>query len=266
MTDKHLNKTLIDTCLIINLNSKNGVKKNGTLNSNIIFNIPSIIPISKNIIFTEAIIESFTLPLSFYAINDYNNILNYTYNGSNFSLTITNGNYNAYTFITLLTSLFLANGHTMTIILDNSTGKLQFTSSLAFSFLSSSSSCAVIGFFTTITSSSNIINCPYPLNLLGSQKVNIYSSALNEGNFDEYGPIILSLPINQPQYSMLSYQNNSDNFFTLGNSNLANLDIQIKNEDGQYLDLLNQNFTISIKIKIHKFINNENLYLNDILS
>jgi hypothetical protein len=72
---------------------------------------------------------------------------------------------------------------------------------------------------------------------------------LNEGNYDAYGPIILSLPCNQPQFSMLSYENLTSSVFNLGSSNLSNIDIQIRNENGQLLDLNNQEFTITFKIK-----------------
>jgi hypothetical protein len=264
MTDK--NKTLIENCFIINLNSKNALKKNGTFNSNVIFNIPNLLTKDKNVIMNEVIVQNFTMPLSFYIINEYNNILNYTYNGSNFTINITYGNYNAYTFMTLLTSLFLINGHTMNISLDNSTSILTFISSLSFSFLSSSSANYIIGFYSTLNSISNTIICSYPINLLGSQKINVYSTTLNEGNYDAHGPIILSLPCNQPQFSMISYENLTNGFFNLGSLNLSNIDIQIRNENGQLLDLNNQDFTIALKIKRHKFINTQNFDLNDVLN
>jgi hypothetical protein len=256
----------IQDSFIVNFNSKNGYQKNGSFMSDIVFQTKNILPNNTNVIYNECCVQNLTVPISWYIINEYNNILNYTVDTVPFSIFINYGNYNGQSLIELLQTLFLNNGQTMTILLSQTTGVLTFIiSSGIFVFLSSSSCREILGFTSTLSSASNQIKMTYPLNLLGSQKLCVYSSALVNHNSDPYGNIILTVPINQTQNSMLSYENKSGHSFILGIDNVQQIDISLKNEQGQFLDLNNIPFSITLKFTRHRYLEHDKKTLLDVL-
>ena len=89
---------------LITLNSEDAQKLNGDYNSNLFFNIPSIVDENPDISHLEVSLDSATIPVSWYLINDLTNTLSYVYNSSPFTLTLTKGNYNGSTMITELTN------------------------------------------------------------------------------------------------------------------------------------------------------------------
>ena len=51
------------------------IKSNGSLNSNLNFNIPKLVRKDKNILYNTIKIIHSEFPYSFYIVNEYNNIL-----------------------------------------------------------------------------------------------------------------------------------------------------------------------------------------------
>jgi len=98
------------------------------------------------------------------------------------------GNYNSYTLCEKLTSLFLANGKTITITVSSVSGIINFAqSSSVFTIypytvngisLVFSTIAPILGLTSTVIYSGTSINGNYPLNLLGTKRINIKSNAL----------------------------------------------------------------------------------------
>ena len=83
------------------------------------------------------------IPYSFYNINSNNNVLNYTLNSVNYTITISPGNYNITQLITTLKTLMSG----FTITYSSITIKITFShSKYNFSFLSSSTCQEILGF------------------------------------------------------------------------------------------------------------------------
>ena len=86
---------------LITLNSKYGIQNNGTYKSNLLFNFKNLLSDEQHMLKSEVIVLNAQIPVSFYVINEYNNVL--TISGSGIlttSITVDTGNYNANTLIT----------------------------------------------------------------------------------------------------------------------------------------------------------------------
>jgi len=155
---------------IITLNSQDGEKQNGTYLSNINFNFSGLLSDDKNIIRTYITVLNAQFPVSFYIIENDNNVLSYTENSVPKTITITIGNYNGNQMVTALNAGFTANSSNVTVTLNSQNGILYFfiTGGASFTFLSTSTIKSILGFSSDITSTTAII-MPYQLNLLGKK-------------------------------------------------------------------------------------------------
>jgi hypothetical protein len=84
----------------INLSSSSASIKNGSNNSVMIFNIP-VIKKEQNILYNQVSLINAQIPVSYYTINESNNLLVL----STGSFTLISGNYNATSFKTMLLTL-----------------------------------------------------------------------------------------------------------------------------------------------------------------
>ena len=84
-----------DETILINLNSKDAIKNNGSFLSDVYFNFKNIIKELDDVLEIQVTVSNAQIPYSFYNVNVYNNILAGTYNATPFTLTLTRGNYNA---------------------------------------------------------------------------------------------------------------------------------------------------------------------------
>ena len=117
---------------LITLNSKYGIQQNGTYKSDLLFNFKNLLSDEQHMLKSEVIVLNAQIPVSFYVINDYNNVL--TISGSGIlttTITIDTGNYNANTLISELKSQFLTSGVVFSNIkINKNSGKLVFTALL----------------------------------------------------------------------------------------------------------------------------------------
>ena len=104
----------------INLSSASATIKNGTKNSVMIFNDLMVMQTNKNILYNQVSLIHAQIPVSYYTVNDNNNLFIMTVHNVTTSYTLTNGNYNATSFKTMFLTL-LPSSWSMT--LDISTGK-----------------------------------------------------------------------------------------------------------------------------------------------
>ena len=117
---------------VFNISSKNAIKRNGTKNSNLSIALPSLMNKTDNVLNIYFSIVHCEIPNSMYLINSNNNILNF---GIPYTTTLTIGNYNVNTFMTMISSL-LPSG--MTLSYNSLTYQFTFSYTTSFSILSTS--------------------------------------------------------------------------------------------------------------------------------
>ena len=203
-----------DNYMVI-LNSAYATKKyNTTANSNLDFSFIGLLRQDDDIIRTDISIVNAQFPISFYIINALNNTI-YCFYGAFHTITLTEGNYNAFDFITEMTTKFTLAGLSVTPTINRNTGVLSFTSAFAFQTFYSGTTCAsILGLGTTDSNFGTSFTLPYPLNLLGVKKLIIRSTSLAIIAYSSktltFTDIICSIPCDQPYFNMISYINQND--------------------------------------------------------
>ena len=243
---------------LITLNSEDAQKLNGDYNSNLFFNIPNIVDENPDISHLEVSLDSATIPVSFYLINDVTNTLSYVYNSSPFTLTLIKGNYNGSTMITELTKQFSDQGLTVVITLSQVTGLLLFKFSNAISpveFIYNAGLMKILG-FTQSTSGVSVVP-QLPMNLLGIQKINICSGNLSTLSSFSSSPslsnqVIQSIPIDMPAFHQITYLDKSNHSGRMKSRFLSNIDIQLLDEFGRFIEMNGIEFTCSFVIRIFR--------------
>jgi hypothetical protein len=244
---------------LITLNSKDGEKLNSTYLSNIKFNFSGLLQDDIYLIRTYITVLNAQIPVSFYIIDDTNNILTYTQASITKTITVPIGNYNGNQMVSILNSSFTTNGSGITTSLNPNTGILNFliTDGISYSFRQSSSTIkSILGFTSNITSTT-LITMPYQLNLLGIKKIFINSNNLKNSAFTSKSlssvQTIATIPVDQPPYSMINYVSVSDlEKNILFNRSLDVLDIQLVDEDNEYINFQNINWSITLCLTIEK--------------
>jgi len=243
---------------IITLNSQDGEKFNGTYLSNIHFNFSGLLKDDPNLIRAYVTVLNAQIPVSFYIIDDTNNILNYTDNSVNKTIELTEGNYNGNQMVTALNTGFTVNGSPVTSFLAPQSGILYFfiTGGNSITLLSTSSAKLILGFDVNI-SSTTLIKLPYQLNLLGKKKIFINSNNLRNSAFSSKGlscvQTIATVPVDQPPYSMISYVSVSDlEKIILSNKTVDMIDIEIVDENNNFINFRNIDWSITLCLSIEK--------------
>ena len=257
---------------LITLNSKYGIQQNGTYKSNILFNFKNLLSDEEHILKSYITVLNAQIPVSFYVITSLNNSLVLETSVTT-TITIANGNYSANTLITELQSKFLTAGITFTSIQFNKiNGILSFISNgfTNYYFTSASTLLNVLGTTSSIISVSTVYTCPYPLNLLGVQKLSIKSERLaihSVSSIDfSFSNTLVTIPCDVPPYSLISYTSQSEQNKNLLNiRNINEIDIQIFDENNNFIDFNNLDWTITLTISSELSTNEQKYYLNDIL-
>jgi len=239
---------------IINLNSKNSIKNNSTFLSNVFFPFSGLLKDDddSNIIERYISILNAQIPFSFYNINIYNNILVIQIISTLYTLTLTRGNYNATSLITEIQTQLTANAITdLTLSISSTTGLLTFTKTTgSFSIRTSGSTIyEVLGFVvgTNYNSVSSKIIAPYPLNLLGTLRLRICSYELSTNNIDF---CLITLPIETGNFGLIQYTNITNIKATLNNTSLDGFDISIIDDDNNYINFNNINWTMTFVLTL----------------
>lgn len=261
---------------IINLASIHGTKQNGYKNSNVNFFFPSLLRGEKDIQYVEVGVISAEIPVSFYTINEYNNTFNFTHKKDGqvvftpASVQITQGNYTATTIITELlraiNDVIISVETYLTIQIDRTNGRLTWaipinTTLLAMT-IENSSIYSTLGFSAEISTSilieENIvpITAPFPLNLLGINKVNIGSNNLATYNYDSgssgFSNILASIENDAQPYGIILYKNASLTYNILRVPELDGFSIEIKDVNGNFIDFNNVDWTITLGMNIYR--------------
>jgi hypothetical protein len=212
----------------------------------------------KNLIRSYITVLNAQIPVSFYIIDETNNILYYSDGSTTKTLILTIGNYNGNQMVSALNSGFTTNGSLITTILNSQTGLLYFTitGGTNYTFLSTSTIKSILGFDEDISSNTLII-MPYQLNLLGKKKIFINSNNLRNSAFSSKSlscvQTIATIPVDQPPYNMISYVSVSDlEKIILSNRALDMIDIEIVDEDNNYVNFRNINWSITLCLSVEK--------------
>lgn len=240
---------------LITLNSEDAQKLNGDYNSNLFFNIPNIVDENPDISHLEVSLDSATIPVSFYLINDDTNTLTFIYNQTPFVLTITKGNYNGTQMITELTSKLNDLGFIVVIILNSITGILEFRFEFSVEFIYNTGLMKILGF--TQTTSGIIFQPQIPMNLLGIQKINVCSGNLATlSSFSSSralsNSVIQSIPIDVPAFHQITFQDKTNHQGRMKSRFLSNIDIQLLDEFGRFIEMNGIEFTLSFVIRIFR--------------
>ena len=259
---------IVEDATIINLNTAYATPLNGTYLSNVNFTTNGLIIPHVLTDRVEIQVLNIQLPISFYVINNANNIVNYTIAGVQYTITLALGNYDYVGFAAEMTTKFSAKATPITIAFDTQTGVMIFTYTSDFSFLDTSTCKYVIGFNNTVTSISNVLTMSYPLNLLGPKKIKIFSNSLPTSNYDSAGgSCLISFSQNTPMFDLLTYENATGHKNILRTSIVNNIDFLLTDEYNEPLDFNNNNWDITIRLAVFRYympsLSTFNQILND---
>jgi hypothetical protein len=165
----------------------------------------------------------------------------------------------------------------ITITINKLTGVLSFSSVGNFSFLYNNnyhdtSIMPVLGFgkanaTSTLIGGTYQLTAPYPLNLLGIKLIQIKSSALNVSSYDSIGlnssNTLISIPSDTAPFNMISYvSNNSLDNHILRQKILNGIDIVLTDENNNFIDFHNTDWTMTLSLSIVK--DEDNALSNDL--
>ena len=257
---------------LITLSSKYGIQQNGTYKSHILFNFKNLLSDEQQILKSEIIVLNAQIPVSFYVINDYNNVLKISGSGIlTTTITIETGNYNANTLITELKSQFLTSGVVFSNIkINKNSGKLVFTALLFTNYSFSGSMLSVLGTTSSVESNSTVYRCIYPLNLLGIEKLSIKSEKLAVQSVSSvdysFSNTLITIPVDVSPFSMISYSSQSDVNKNLLNVRTINeIDIQIFDEDNNLVNFNNLDWNITLVLTTEINFGQREISLNTLL-
>lgn len=259
---------LIKDQRLINLNSKNARKLNGTSNSKCTFDFNNVLDNTEtDIAYAEIGLMSAEIPVSFYIINELNDTLTMSVSAVSNDIEIDDGNYTGNNFISQWTAK-ITNAFTniQTTTLSPTTGKLSIENtgvdSIFLTKLGNNGLWELMGFDGATTSveipAGNTFELPFPLNLLGVNKLMLNSYALATYNLDSanggYSNTFFSLDVNVPSYGLVQYKNNSQTYSILRTQSIDDIDIEILDQDLNSIDFNNQEWLLTLVMNIYRYI------------
>ena len=214
-------------------------------------NAPIILNNSSNKMLCS--VESASIPLSFYTINDTNN--SYSFDGVSGSLP--NGNYNANNIVTELNKVA-----PFTVSFNSFTSKFQLTGIPLQTYTIDEVSTSIyplLGLVPDTTfigshTAPNVCNLIYTSGIYVSLG-NIENNNIDTGNEHQSSTSLLRIPINQPTNTYLQYFNNVGFKNVLSTSVLSQIDISLLDDNRQVLELTsNVNWSIVLRIDFERTI------------
>jgi len=245
------------------LNSRNArIYNNGTYKSDVVFYLRGLLKQEKNLINCKYQFINATIPVSFYNINETNNILIYDQTFTTYTITIPQGNYNFNTLSSKMTALFLAQLIVMVIGINKQTGILTFTHSTSqFMFVGIGSTILrTLGFIPNVDIIADpttfILTAPYPLNLLSPLKLKVKSTAITASNLDTasngFSNLISTFPVDQPSFGLIIHENKNIVKYIVRNDIIDDLDIQITDENDNLINFNNIDWSITLMLETTK--------------
>lgn len=276
-----MNSEIVSKSKIISLHAIDGEKRNGDFNSNILFNFIDVIKRHSNTLYLTVAIQSVEIPYSFYNVSTNYNTIYYSIGGVFYTMTIPEGNYTATTFITEFNSQFALGGHskTATLSISKSTGKFTLTpSDDTFSIIiyyTQTTSNIILGLKqdTTFSYNGGLGNTfSFPANLLGTQKIKIFSSSLGCDNISSFNlgsnELIDVVSVNASPFELINYSNTNIKESHMKANEVQQIDIILKDEYNNEIDFNGIDWSITLVIteyllgeSIRPFGNFEEMFL-----
>lgn len=253
-----MNKEIVSKSKIIALHSEDGEKMNKYFNSSILFNFTDVIKRHENTLYLTISIQSAEIPYSFYNVSINYNTIYYAILGIYYTMTIPEGNYTATTFITEFNNQFSLGSHnkTATLSISKSTGKFSLTAQdSTFDitiYKNETTSSRILGLNqdTTFTSAGETFD--FPANLLGTQKIKIFSKALACDNISSYhlgsNDMIDQISVNASPFELINYSNTTTLESHMKNTDIQQIDIQLKDEYNSLIDFNGINWSLGLII------------------
>lgn len=227
-----------DACILLN----------GSFRSKAYYDIRSYIDFEN-----DDTIEFITLQMPYavitnsnYIISTRNNTLKVQYGGNTYTYTIPSGNYTVSQFISYLATNILTSllGFTITFNTTTNCMKVVYSGGGTWGFVSGTTCDYNMGFSGSITSSTNTIIMPYPVDFLPIPRFIFHCNLLNDGLLlttnSKVGAtdVIASIPNNAKLGSQIIYENNASEFL-LRNITTNGITITITNDNSQEIDFNN---------------------------
>lgn len=252
--------------------SNNVVYNNGTFKSDVEFKFNTILKDTNDIIRASISILSAQIPVSFYNINVYTDVLKIQIGVSVYTITLTNGNYNSTTLVAEMQIQLIAQGLTdFTIVYSSTTGKMTISRATSFTILFSGSTIlGVLGYSQTIDTVGLSLTGINPLNLLGSLRVRVLSTQLSTLNIDSSikGGISLlaSIPIEAPPYGVILFDNYNKSSQELKSLDITDIDLQLVDDNGNLINFNNIDWSITMVMYIErKSVEKSNTRFRDVI-
>jgi hypothetical protein len=135
------------------------------------------------------------------------------------------------------------------------TGVMSFTYTANFSFLLDSTLFQVMGFSNqTFTSTSFTLTADNLADFSGVRSIAVRSSTLSLTNRDcksnSYSQNIQVVPVNQPAYGIIKFENVANFTCILNNNHLDGFDIQLIDDKGNHIDMNNCHWNMTVQLDI----------------
>jgi len=246
---------------IISLNSSYAILLNSTYKSWVKFQFSGLLKEEDDILKIELSLVNAQIPISWYIINYTNNMFKIKLgNNTEQIFTIPVGNYNANSLITTLN--LLINDSNFIITISKITGKITFTYNNSFIIYTNidNSIGIILGFeLNNVYNSTNSLTCPYPLNLLGYKRLEIYTQDIQTMNYssanNSMSTLLSIIPIDQSPWGLITFNNYTDTKNIIKNKTIDKIEIIIRAEDKTLINFNNIDWTLKLKIDITRKYN-----------
>lgn len=240
---------------IVNLSSESAKQfKNGSFLSYVNFIFNDFIKPEEDIINISCAVQSASIPLSFYIINEYNSQFEYSFDNINKTIVYFDfGNYNANTFINEFQSKT-----PFTVTFDKAKGRFTFTHNSTFYFhYENSTSFNILGFNKNVSYQSigNILYAPFLCDFSGIRNIKIRSSKIGNNNLDSVSNgsfnDLCVIPVNVGYYGIIIYTNQNNFKSIISNKYITEFDIQlVDGYNDELIDFNNVGWTITLQFDI----------------
>lgn len=195
-------------------------------------------------------VVSMVIPYSFFNINTTNNIFRYNLiDGTEVNITIPVGNYNINQLVSYLKTYM---GNSMTLSYNSITNKITFSNSATSFVLVYTEFLKILG-FSTSNFYSTTTTSPYCVNLFTITNINVESNLAtynfcNVPSQTNTFSILANVPINTQPQGLITYSNLSNYKTNLYAGELSILDIKLKDNRGNLIDLNGCDYTMTLQI------------------
>ena len=250
--------TYFQDCRTISLNSQDAHTNNGYNFSDLVFNFKNILIDSEDIAYSTIGIVDAQIPVSFFLIDSDTDHLVIQVGIIVYTIFLEKGNYNASNFITELSTKINGTGVTVQITINRVNGRLNFIFNNSITLLHEGSRglFRILGFDVNDDYTGTNITPPFPLNLLGIQRIKVCSSNLatveNHDSSNSNNNIIQVIPIDVPSYCLITFTNKLNNFGKMKSRNISSIDIQLLDEFGRFIQMNGIHFCLTLQLNIFR--------------